>query len=343
MSDTSFGLKIDYITDVKMTSPFYRLPCDDRMTPLPVGRKNLWKFYLVHMNAFWTPGEIDMSRDRNDFMYKLGKGMRRAVKYIIAFFASADKIVNVNIGERFRREVDIPEAQMFYNFQAAMEDIHAVTYAQLRDRIIPDLAEQQELIDAFKTMPVVRKMIDYMLETVNSDEPFAVRLLKMACVEGIFFQGCFVIPEYLAKLGLMPGLTQSNELIRLDEGLHTEFSLELYNTMMPQCKLTTAQVHNVVDRAVNIAIEFMNEAVKDDIPEINSTMMAEYLRNQADVIVSKINYDIPYGCGNPFPFMDRFNMNSRINNFERKNTSYSRAQLTIGLEDETDAPEYDNF
>lgn len=52
-------------------------------------------------------------------------------------------------------------------------------------------------------------------------QPFRVRLVAFACVEGIFFSGSFAAIFWLKKRGLMPGLTFSNELISRDEGTHT--------------------------------------------------------------------------------------------------------------------------
>lgn len=52
-------------------------------------------------------------------------------------------------------------------------------------------------------------------------QPFRIRLIGFACVEGIFFSGSFAAIFWLKKRGLMPGLTFSNELISRDEGTHT--------------------------------------------------------------------------------------------------------------------------
>lgn len=54
-----------------------------------------------------------------------------------------------------------------------------------------------------------------------NEQPFRVRLVAFACVEGIFFSGSFAAIFWLKKRGLMPGLTFSNELISRDEGTHT--------------------------------------------------------------------------------------------------------------------------
>jgi ribonucleoside-diphosphate reductase subunit M2 len=47
------------------------------------------------------------------------------VLHILAFFAASDGIVNENLGGRFMREVQLPEARAFYGFQVAIENIHS--------------------------------------------------------------------------------------------------------------------------------------------------------------------------------------------------------------------------
>ena len=66
----------------------------------------------------------------------------------------------------------------------------------------------------------------------SSYQPFRVRLVAFACVEGIFFSGSFAAIFWLKKRGLMPGLTFSNELISRDEGTHT-VSFAPFKTLRP--------------------------------------------------------------------------------------------------------------
>ncbi|CAK9178913.1 unnamed protein product [Ilex paraguariensis] len=58
--------------------------------------------------------------------------------------------------------------------------------------------------------------------------------LAFACVEGIFFSGSFCAIFWLKKGGMMPGLTFSNELISIDEGLRCDFACQLYSLLQKQ-------------------------------------------------------------------------------------------------------------
>lgn len=55
----------------------------------------------------------------------LTKDEKHFVSHVLAFFAASDGIVLENLGVRFMKEVQIPEARAFYGFQIAIENIHS--------------------------------------------------------------------------------------------------------------------------------------------------------------------------------------------------------------------------
>ena len=77
--------------------------------------------------SFWTAEEVDLSNDQKDWE-GLTKDEKHFVSHILAFFAASDGIVLENLGVRFMREVQIPEARAFYGFQIAMENVHSGAY-----------------------------------------------------------------------------------------------------------------------------------------------------------------------------------------------------------------------
>jgi ribonucleotide reductase beta subunit family protein with ferritin-like domain len=81
--------------------------------------------YKQSVAVFWTPEEIDFSKDAEDWA-KLSNEERHFIKRILAFFAGSDGIVQENLATRFQREVDSQVVKLFYAFQNAMEGIHCV-------------------------------------------------------------------------------------------------------------------------------------------------------------------------------------------------------------------------
>src|ERR1051325_11711085 len=208
--------------------------------------------------SFWTVEEVDLSKDMNDWEYKLNNEERHFISHVLAFFAASDGIVNENLVERFSNEVQIPEARCFYGFQIMIENIHSEMYSLLIDTYIKDASERRYLFNAIETVPCVKKKAEWALRWINNGS-FAERLVAFAAVEGIFFSGSFCSIFWLKKRGLMPGLSFSNELISRDEGLHCDFACLLYG--MLNKKLSQEKIYSIIKDAVECEHEFVTDAL----------------------------------------------------------------------------------
>ena len=99
---------------------------NNRLTIFPIQNNEIWKAYEIQQALFWTAKEIDFHKDYDDFN-KLNQNEQHFIKMVLAFFSSADTIVNINIGERFSKDIKIREGLVVYNWQKMMEDIHCVS------------------------------------------------------------------------------------------------------------------------------------------------------------------------------------------------------------------------
>lgn len=309
-----------------MSQPIALIPEDSRLTTFPIARPALWSYYQDATKCYWTVEEISPSLDIQHYETRLTDGERRFIQHVLAFFAASDGIVNLNLAKRFKEDVSILEANYFYDFQIAMENVHANTYSLLLDAIIPDREDRDRLLNAAQTMPVIKKMSAYMFKCMESDAPFADRLLRMACVEGIFFTGCFCAIYWLQNRGLMPALGHSNELIARDEALHTMFALFMYTMIEHDQQLSVARVHAVMTEAVELAKEFIIDALPEGLSEMNAELMIPYIECQADNLMSLIDVPVLYGSKHDFHFMEQINLTNRTNFFERRVSEYAKAQ-----------------
>jgi ribonucleotide reductase beta subunit family protein with ferritin-like domain len=312
--------------DTPDESPIDLIPGDSRLTTFPIVRHDMFAWYEDATSCFWTVNEVSPTQDISDYATKLSPGERQFVDHVLAFFAAADGIVNINLAERFRKDIDILEVRYFYDYQIMAENVHAHTYSILLDAIIPAAADRARLLNAAKTVPVVADMSDYMKACASSDEPFAARLLRMACVEGIFFTGCFCAIYWLSQRGVMPALAHSNELIARDEALHTMFAMFLYTRLKAECKLSAEDIVRIVTEAVELAKKFVIGSLPSGLAGMNATLMSTYIECQADNLVALIDVPPIYGAACPFNFMDQQNMRNRTNFFERRVSEYMKTQ-----------------
>ena len=298
---------------------------DDRFVIFPIRHPDLWAKYKQHMAVFWTPEEIDLSKDMKDWE-RLSDNERHFIKNILGFFAGSDGIVMENLAERFSRDVKWPEAKFFYACQNLLEAIHSETYSLLIDTYITDKEEKANTLRAIDTIPCVKKKAEWALQWIeNKEEPFATRLLAFAAVEGIFFSGAFCAIFWLKQRGLMPGLTVSNEFIARDEGIHTDFACLLYTKIVN--RLDKKKAHKIIRDAVKIEKQFITKSLPCELIGMNAKLMAQYIEFVADRLLLQLGYPKAYNSANPFPFMERISLENKDNFFEKRVSTYAKAAV----------------
>ena len=192
---------------------------EQRLNAFPIIHNDIWALYKKQLSAFWTVSEVKMDQDRNNFIQIKDKNIQHFIKNILAFFATADGSVILNISTNFVNDIKNFEIQMCYNFQVAMEGIHSEMYSVLIDEIVQDKDEKEQLLNAVNTMPCIKEKNAWGIKWAYSGAPFIQRLVANAIVEGIFFSGSFCAIFWLKNMNIMPGLCQSNELISRDENM----------------------------------------------------------------------------------------------------------------------------
>ena len=295
---------------------------DERYTLFPIKNQKIWDFYKNSVSAFWTPEEIDFKGDDKDFD-NLTDDERHFIKMILAFFASADGVVNENLVNRFSSEVQLAEARAVYSVQNFIETIHQETYALLIQSYIKDKEEQLECFKAVDKFSAIKKKFDWGKKWITSQDDFGIRLVAFSIVEGLLFSGSFCSIFWLKKRGLMKGLTFSNELISRDEALHTEFAIYLYNTY---CNRFSPKIfQEMMKDAVQIEKEFICEALPVRLIGMNNILMSEYIEFVADRLCSQLKYEKIYNTKNPFDFMEAISLVGKTNFFEKRVSEYSLA------------------
>jgi len=333
---TSVG-KVDELPPVLLMTedlsgaPIVRLPeplldpSEDRFVIFPIRYPDIWAKYKQHMSVFWTPEEIDLSKDVSHWE-RLNDNERHFIKHILGFFAGSDGIVMENLAVRFTREVQIPEAKFFYGCQNLLEAVHSETYSLLIDTYITDPTEKSDLLRAIKTIPCVEKKAKWALEWIdNKDADFGTRLIGFAAVEGIFFSGAFCAIFWLKQRGIMPGLTLSNEFIARDEGIHTDFACLLYSKITN--RLTKQKAHKIIREAVKIEKQFITKSLPCELIGMNADLMKQYIEFVADRLALQLGYPKIYSATNPFDFMERISLENKDNFFEKRVSTYAKGSV----------------
>ena len=347
------------MTSLLLQEPLFKP--DTRLSVLPVLHPKLWAMYKEAECSFWTAEELDLKTDRDDWLHnkQLTPQLKELVKAMLAFFSGADAIVNANLAEDFCSKINLQEVKCFYGFQVMIENIHNEVYSLLIDNIVPDKREADKLKDAVNTMPSVSKLYSWAKKWIQltpeielTNNPilieeakinpvkakefaeiwsFTKRLVAFVCVEGIMFSAPFCVIYWLKELGVLPGLTFSNELISRDEGMHTMFACELFQMIVN--KPPTEQLESIIKEAVEFEKEFIEGCIEsnDDqgklqqIIGLKKDTMFNYIEFVADKLNSFLNLPQQWNTSNPYDFMEKISINGVTNFFEKKVGEYSIA------------------
>lgn len=148
---------------------------DERYVLLPIEYPSFWKAYKDQQASFWTAEEVDLSEDLKHFQKKLTDGERRLLARVLGFFASSDTIVAQNIDTNFVSECGKrgwKEAEIAYDFQKMMENIHTEAYSDMIDKIIPERDAREELFDAIKNVPSINAKANWALKWMGRANRF---------------------------------------------------------------------------------------------------------------------------------------------------------------------------
>ena len=290
----------------------------------PIENEDVWKLYKRALSAFWVAGEVDLSKDGEDWE-KLKEEEKHFVKMVLAFFSTADGIVNENLAERFGREVTMREAKCFYDLQKTMENIHNEMYSLLIDTYISDPQEKEKLFYSVENFPFVKAKAEWAERWIRSESAsFSERLVAFSVVEGVFFSGSFCAIFWMKQRGLLPGLCSSNALIARDEGMHQDFACHLYRNHI-LTKLAEKRVKEIVGDAVLHEKEFICGALPVDLVGMSASSMEKYIEFVADRLLQQLGHSKMYGSTCPFEFMLLQGMEAKTNFFEHRETAYKRS------------------
>ena len=297
---------------------------EQRLTLFPLQHPKIWQFYKKQQACFWLVEEVDLSKDK---FKDLTENEQYFIENILAFFASADTIVNINLDTNFSKEVNILEAEITYRWQMTMEDIHSHMYSILIETYIKNDRRKNQLFNAVKNIECIKAKADWAFKWINNEEstPFPQRLIAFAIMEGIYFSGSFCAIYWLKEQNKMPGLCKSNEFIARDEGLHTEFACFLYKYIGGNIPEET--VHNMIKEAVEIENKFINHSLPCSLLGMNSNLMYQYIKFVADWLVVQLGYKSIYNVKNPFVFMQNQGLEGKNNFFESRTSEYQKAHV----------------
>ena len=92
-------------------------------------------------------------------------------------------------------------------------------------------------------------------------------------------------------------------------------------------------IHQVMDEAIALEMNFVDECLPKRLQGINANTMKEYVKYCADHLLQRIGIKKLYNANNPYPWMDMISIDSKSNFFEKRVAEYSLATVGNNAED----------
>ena len=107
--------------------------------------------------------------------------------------------------------------------------------------------------------------------------------------------------------------------------MHADFAYCLYGKLRQ--KVPEARIHEIVDEAVKIEMNFCSEALPVSLLGMNADDMREYVKYCADRLFVSLGAKKLYFSKNPFPFMEMQSIATKNNFFEVQDPNYRKSKV----------------
>lgn len=309
---------------------------------LPHTNKWAWDLYKLGKNNNWTPEEVSMVKDVQNWKKKdtISDDERLLIKRCLGFFAGSESLVGNNLFTMFRYVTD-PECRQYMSRQMYEECLHNDTIVYICDSLDLDITE---VYQAYETIPSIKAKDDYLMSItgnlannpVDSSTPEGVReIIKAAFIYWIVCEGTFFFSGFAMLLALsdkIPGVAEQIQYTLRDESIHIQFGTKLLNKLREQHpdvwnnelddELTT-----YLKEAVNLEIAYAKDILPTGILGLNSGMFVDYMQHIANRRLGALGMPFKYEKDiNPFPWLsETIDLSKQKNFFETKVTEYQNA------------------
>lgn len=301
------------------------------LTLRPMKYPGLYRRYKDAVANTWVPEEVDFSRDYED-LRDMPEAERRAVRRLVAYFASVDNIVADGVSASLYANLRAPEARLYLARQLWEEANHEDAYMLLADTLIPDSDTRLEAFSAVHDSPVLEAKADFAYHHMSTDpaprEVMRTMACFAACIEGLGLWSAFALVFHFRDIGRLSGLCTVNDWIARDETGHLGFEFEVLKILRREHPdawdgSLQAEIREMVHQAVSLEedqADWMLEGVSGLTPE----RLKSYIRYIAAGNLNRMGIDVTFDAPDrqPLDYMDLFGLDPLTNFFEATVTEY---------------------
>jgi ribonucleoside-diphosphate reductase beta chain len=255
-----------------------------RVVYAPFEYERAYEFWLTQQQSHWLHTKANLSKDILDWKFNLTESEKHLIGFILKGFTQSEVFIQdywaCNVSRWFKK----PEIQMMSSSFAAMESIHAVSYAYLNQTL------GLEDFSAFLHEPTAKAKIDRLMMVKGKSKKDIARSLAIfsAFNEGVNLFSSFAILFNFSRFKKMKGLTDIIKWSALDEALHSQAGCWLFNTLIEENpEIWDDELKKDIYDAARITIELEDHFIEKafelgDVQGINKAGMKNFIRDRCN-------------------------------------------------------------
>jgi ribonucleoside-diphosphate reductase beta chain len=312
--------------------------------------------WSIHEQTHWSPKEVPMHEDINDWNNKLTDIQKDFLTNIFRFFTQGDVDVASAYYTEYLPFFKLPEITMMLGGFAAREAIHIDAYSLLLETLgmpeatykeflmYDEMKNKQEYIQRFSNSKyLLSKSIDSLSGPEKEHIAAAIALFS-GFTEGMQLFSTFAMLLIFPLNGLMKGMGQIIQWSIVDETQHTDGMIELFKVFVEENSVGTSAIrldtlretiYKIATEMVELEEAFIDLVFKrftndSEFFGLTPSKLKEYIKYIANKRLNAMGYDDLYTVStNPLPELEiMVNAPSHTNFFENTSTDYSANSTT---------------
>ena len=296
-----------------------------------------WKYFLNANKNHWTPLDVNMTQDIEDYHHKLTPTERHVYENVLAYLTTSDILAMRNIGLAVMEKMSAPELQIYQARQVYEEALHTWTYQHCIETIG---LEQGEIYNRYRVVPAIYQKIklanqrldavmrsDIDLKTPQGLHDFVMSYIFFAAVfEGCWFYNGFSPIFSLQRRGLMKGTAEQLQYIMRDEVMHCGFGIRVVKQILLENDIELDQdaLRTLWDEALAAETAYANYILREPILGYSKADHINQFRFIANRRARQLNLFEPFANSEcALPWLDeQSNIRKEKNFFETRVTEY---------------------
>lgn len=258
--------------------------------------------YKRMLGNFWTPFEINMSKDAKQFP-TLHHDEQEAFLKIIGLLAMLDSIQTDYAGKVADYLTD-SSLNALMIILAQQEVVHNHSYSYILSSIVTK-EEQDRVFDFWRSEPVLEKRNDFVISGYEkfTEDPNVEDLLRSivydVVLEGLFFYSGFAFFYHLARQQKMVASSTMINYINRDEQLHVDLFVKIYKELLEEYPILNTEeraveVQAIFREAAKLEVEWAREIIGNKIEGLNLEDVEAYVYFYANVRCNQLGYERPF-------------------------------------------------